>query len=263
MPTPAGPPQGYAPAKNAVDPQVTIIGLAERKQPTNRMSRPHHEQHVVTKEQLPPISLPVGDDGVVIGADVNGQPSVLGLFRRRPMEVVLVGGAYVTQLIVLRAAAVGARVVVETARPKVWAGVAQNAGGGQQCVTVAPVGRLGALGASLQSPVLVVRDAGARPPRARMTKTAYQSTLTLLPYLDQRALGLLSSADLVAIQRVSPQEAVVLGRTLRLPAEDVESLPSIPDDLTVWCSRQERQYVFTRPTTVEVGLLGNPRRMDS
>lgn len=217
---------------------------------------------MLTQDQLPPVSLPVGDDGVVIGVDPSRQPAVLGLFRRRPLELALVGGAYVTQLIVLRAAAVGARVVVETARPKIWASVAQNAGGGQQCITVAPVGRLGALGASMQSPVLVVRDAGARPPRARMTKTAYQSTLTLLPYLDQRALGLLSSADLVAVQRISPQEAKVAGRTLRLPAEDVESLPSLADELTLWCARQERRYVFTAPTSVEVGLLGNPRRVD-
>jgi hypothetical protein len=242
--------------------EVTIIGLAEKHETPPPVTGPRHDDLVLTKSQLPALALPVSDDGVVIGVDPSREPAVLGLFRRRPLDLVLVGGVYVTQLIVVRAAATGARIVVETARPDAWTNVAQNTGGGQQCVTIVPVGRVGALGASMQSPVLVIRDAGARPPRSRTIKAAWQSTLTLLPYLDPRAAGLLGTVDMAALQRVSPQEARLAGRVLRLPTDDVNALPALADELTLWCGRQHRRYVYTAPTSVEINLLGNPRRVD-
>jgi hypothetical protein len=253
--------QGQQPGPNG-QPQITFVGLAEKRKPDLRVRAPHHDQHVFTEAQVPVVALPVCDDGVIVGVDPSRQPAVLSLFRRRPVEVALVGGTYLTQLLIVRAAGVGARVVIETARPSTWANVAQNTGGGQQCVVVAPVGRIGQLGPSMQSPVLVVRDAGARPPRSRVPKSPWQSTLTLLPYLDPRAVGLLATADLAALQRVSPQEAHLAARTLRLPLEDAQALPSLADELTLWCAKTDRRYVFTAPTNMEVNMLGNPRRTD-
>jgi hypothetical protein len=42
----------------------------------------------------------------------------------------------------------------------------------------------------------------------------------------------------------------------------VESLPTLPDGVTLWCTDRDRQYVMTQPTDAEIGLLGTPRRMD-
>lgn len=166
---------------------------------------PRREKHVLTPEDLGAMAFPVGDDGVVIGVDPQQQPAVLGLFRPTAYDLVLVGGVWTAQIIALRAAATGARIAVETARPQLWAPMAQAAGGGQPCVTVHQVGRLGPQGASVASPVLVVRDLGARPPRTRLSAAPWQTTLTLLPYLGPNATRLLNAADLVGVQRVSPR----------------------------------------------------------
>lgn len=223
---------------------------------------PRHERHILEADQLNALSLPVGDDGVVIGTDPHRQPAVLGLFRPRPVDGALVAGSYLAQLLALRAAATGARIVIETARPELWSALAQNAGGGQQIVALVPVRRVGALGASSTSPVLLIRDCGARPPRLAQPKTPWQTTLTLLPFLDPGYAGQLVGADLVALQRISPQEAQLAARVVRLSNEDMQALPGLPDELTLWCARHGRQYVYGMPTQLEAGLIGAPRRMD-
>jgi hypothetical protein len=90
----------------------------------------------------------------------------------------------------------------------------------------------------------------------------WQSVLTLLPYLSPAAPRLIQQARLVGIQRISPDEAAELGRTMALPQTDIESLPTLPDGVTLWCADRDRQYVMTQPTDPETGLLGTPRRMD-
>ena len=99
---------------------------------------PKLEKHLLEAGGLDALALPVGDDGVVIGTDQASRPAVISLFKPRAVDVALVGGAYMAQLIALRATATGARVVVETARPQLWAPLAQNAGGGQQVIAVVP-----------------------------------------------------------------------------------------------------------------------------
>ncbi|MGW6914070.1 hypothetical protein ACWGB8_09640 [Kitasatospora sp. NPDC054939] len=223
---------------------------------------PRREKHVLTTEDLSALSFPVGDDGVVIGEDPQKQPAVLGLFRPSAYDLVLVGGVWTAQIIALRAAATGARISVETARPQLWSAMAQAAGGGQPCVTVHQVGRLGPQGASVTSPVLVVRDLGVRPPRSRLSAAPWQTTLTLLPYLGPNAARVLNAADLVGVQRVSPQEAELIGRVLSLGDQDITSLPALGDDITLWTTRMRRQYVRTVAGQAEQQVLGGPRRMD-
>ncbi|MCM1974335.1 hypothetical protein [Streptomyces sp. G1] len=223
---------------------------------------PRRERHVLQAAELDALALPIGDDGVVIGVDSGGRPAVLGVNRPTPYEVTLIGGLWTAQVLALRAAATGARVTVETGRGQVWSGLAQAAGGGQQCVTLHDVGRVPPQGASAGSPVLVIRDCGMRPPRGRVAAGPWQSVLTLLPYLSPAAPRLVRNASLVGIQRVSPDEAEQLGRLMRLPAAAVESLPTLGDGVTLWCTERDRQFVMTQPTDAETGLLGPSRRID-
>ncbi|MBS2965329.1 hypothetical protein KGA66_19925 [Actinocrinis puniceicyclus] len=260
--------RGYAPgpvgAGRQEPPRLVVAARPSRAEEVRLLPvhGPRHERHILEADQLSALSLPVGDDGVVIGSDPHRRPAVLGLFRPRPVDGALVAGSYLAQLLALRAAATGARIVIETARPELWSALAQNAGGGQQIVALVPVRRVGALGATASSPVLLIRDCGARPPRLSQPKTAWQTTFTLLPFLDPGYAGQLVSADLVALQRISPQEAQLAARVVRLGAEDVQALSGLPDELTLWCARHGRQYVYSMPTQLEAGLLGAPRRMD-
>lgn len=206
-----------------------------RLRPGFGLRGPRRERHVLSPEDLGALAFPVGDDGVVIGVDPQQQPAVLGLFRPTSYELVLVGGLWTAQVIALRAAATGARIAVETGRPQAWSSMAQAAGGGQPCVTVHQVGRLGAQGASVASPVLVVRDLGARPPRSRLSASPWQTTLTLLPYLGPNATRVLNAADLVGIQRVSPQEAELLAGCSRSATRRSRRCP--PSATTSRCGR--------------------------
>ena len=208
------------------------------------------------------LSLPLGDDGVVAGVNAEGQPAVLGVNRPTPYDILLIGGLWTAQVLALRAAATGARVAVETGRPQAWMPMVHAMGGGQNGLAVYDVGRVPPQGASAGSPVLVVRDCGMRPPRGRVVSAPWQAVLTLLPYLSPVAPRLLRQARLVGVQRVSPDEATEIGRVIGLPRPEIESLPTLQDGLTLWCTERDRQYVLTQATDAETGLLGVARRMD-
>lgn len=223
---------------------------------------PRHGRHTLSAEQVDALALPIGDDGVVIGVGAEGQPAVLGINRPTPYDVLLIGGLWTAQVLALRAAATGARVAVETGRPQSWAQMVHAMGGGQNGLAVYEVGRVPPQGASAGTPVLVVRDCGMRPPRGRVVSRPWQSVLTLLPYLSPVAPRLIRQARLVGVQRISPDEAAVLNRTMALPQADVEALPTLGDGVTLWCTDRDRQYVVTQPTDAEIGLLGTPRRID-
>ncbi|MFC5725002.1 hypothetical protein ACFP1Z_33160 [Streptomyces gamaensis] len=223
---------------------------------------PRRARYEPAPGELADLALPVGDDGVVVGVDAREAPAVLGLARPVPFDAVLIGGAWTAQVIALRAVGTGIRVAVETGRRQVWAALAQAAGGGQPWITLHDVGRVPPQGPSVHGPVLVLRDCGARPPRGRTVPAPWQPVLTLLPYLGPEAQRLVEGADVVGVQRVSPDEARLLGGLLELPPAEVAALPTLRDGVTLWCDRRARTYVDTRPSEAEVGLLGVARRMD-
>ncbi|MFF1381679.1 hypothetical protein [Streptomyces sp. NPDC058308] len=223
---------------------------------------PRHGKHVLTADQVDALTLPIGDDGVVIGADAQGRPATLGVNRPTPYDILFIGGLWTAQIIAFRAAATGARVAVETGRAEAWGQLVRALGVGPSGMAVHDVGRVPPLGASAGSPVLVVRDCGMRPPRGRVVAGPWQSVLTVLPYLSPVAPRLIRQARLVGVQRVSPDEATQIGRSLGLPGGDVDSLPTLADGVTLWCADRDRQYVMTQATDAETGLLGTARRMD-
>lgn len=223
---------------------------------------PRHAGHTMTADHLGALSLPVGDDGVVIGDDAEGRPQMLGFHRSAPYDVLLIGGLWTAQVLALRAAGTGARVAVETGRAQAWTLLAQAAGAGLECITLHDVGRVPPMGATVGSPVVVVRDCGMRPPRGRVVSSPWQSVLTLLPYLSPVAPRLMRDSTLVGIQRVSPQEAEQTGRILALSQAEIEALPTLADGVTLWCAGRERHWVMTSATDAESGLLGVARRMD-
>ncbi|MCL7382344.1 hypothetical protein [Streptomyces sp. 35G-GA-8] len=223
---------------------------------------PRHAGHTLPIEDLGALSLPVGDDGVVIGDDAEGRPQLVGFHRSTPYDVLLIGGLWTAQVLALRAAGTGARVAVETGRAQAWTRLAQAAGAGLDCITLHEVGRVPPMGATVGSPVVVIRDCGMRPPRGRVVSSPWQSVLTLLPYLSPVAPRLMRAATLVGVQRVSPQEAEQIGGILGLSRVECDALPTLADGVTLWCAGRERHWVMTGATDAETGLLGVARRMD-
>ncbi|MEU1370290.1 hypothetical protein ABZ454_29705 [Streptomyces sp. NPDC005803] len=233
-----------------------------RGRPVFGPAGPRRPRHTVRPDQLASLALPVGDDGVVIGVDGEGHPAVLGLIRPTPYDVTLIGGLWTAQVLALRAAATGARIVVETGRAAAWEQLVRATGGDGCGIALHEVGRVPPLGPSAGSPVVVVRDCGIRPPRGRVASGPWQSVVTLLPYLSPVAPGLMEKSSLVGIQRVSPDEAARIGRLMRLGPGETRALSTLTDGVTLWCTRRDRQFVMIRATDAESGLLGSARRMD-
>jgi type VII secretion protein EccE len=71
-------------------------------------------------ESLTAIGLPVAGCGQLLGANSDGYAVAAPLFGPRVRRVNLVGGLYPAHQIVLRALALGARVLVHTERPQEW-----------------------------------------------------------------------------------------------------------------------------------------------
>ncbi|GEB53910.1 MULTISPECIES: hypothetical protein [Streptomyces] len=236
--------------------------MASRPTSARALLGPRRTAHVLSAAQVGALALPLGDDGVVVGDDTGGRPRIVGFHHPSAFNAVLIGGLWTAQVLALRMAGTGARVAVETGRAQVWTNLVRAAGAGQECIALYDVGRVPALGPTVSSPVVVIRDCGMRPPRGRVSSMPWQAVLTLLPYLSPVAPRLLRAADLAGIQRVSPDEAAQLGRLVQLPQQDVDALPTLGDGWTLWCTRRERQYAMTQPTDAESGLLGMPRRLD-
>lgn len=67
-----------------------------------------------------PPELTLGGAGLMVGANRHGGAVTVRLFRAEGTRLVLVGGLAAAQLLVLRALALGAGVLVQTGRPRAW-----------------------------------------------------------------------------------------------------------------------------------------------
>ncbi|MEY9857230.1 hypothetical protein ABH935_002838 [Catenulispora sp. GAS73] len=203
--------------------------------------------------------------GVLIGVDPAHRPVTLGLFRRTTLSAAVVGSLHLAQILALRCAAVGARVIVETARQDEWDPVLLHSGLDAARLTVRPVGRpVGNPGwpaPSMANPLLVLRDCGARPPYATVPRGPWTAIVTLLPYFDPRTAGYLRDADLVGLQRMPREEAAIARHLLALPDKDTAALPDLPDPMVLWRSRKRTvRFCELASTAWEEAFLGEPVR---
>ena len=161
----------------------------------------------------------IGGDGVALGVDPHGAPLGVRLFRPAPTRAVLVGSPRCAQLVAYRALATGARVVVSTGRPAVWAPLA-GAGG----VPIHPVDAA-AEPARRTRPLLYLDDAPpyGRPPE--LPGNRWTTVLTLREALTHREAELVERADVLLLQQLVPDEITILKapgldqRLAQLPAD--------------------------------------------
>ncbi|MFL6110964.1 MAG: hypothetical protein ACJ786_06400 [Catenulispora sp.] len=203
--------------------------------------------------------------GVLVGVDPAHRAITVGLFRRKGLSATAIGGLHLAQILALRCAAVGARVIVETARPDEWDPMLLHSGLDPARLAVQPVGRpAGHPGwpkPSAATPLLVLRDCGARPPYAAVPRGPWTAIVTVLPFLDPRSAGYLKDADLIGLQRMPRAEAAMARRVLGLPDKDTAALPDLPDQMTLWRSRNGiTRYSEVAATKWEEAFLGKPVR---
>ncbi|MFE9202664.1 type VII secretion protein EccE [Micromonospora sp. NPDC007230] len=202
------------------------------------------------------LELSLGESGLMVGTNRRGGAVTVRLFRPGATRLLLVGGARAAQLIALRALALGARVVVQTARPRVWEPFVRGVGG---AVPLIPPGRPvgGAPGSPLQ-PLLLVVDAGPVSPEAG-PEAPWRSVLVVRDELTPADSAALARADLAILQPLDPVEAALAGTALGLGGS-AEWLTRIRDDMVAVVNRRALRWALLSPTPIESQLVGRPVR---
>ncbi|MEW2441487.1 type VII secretion protein EccE [Micromonospora marina] len=207
----------------------------------------------------PALDLPPATAGLMVGANRHGAALTVRLFRPATTRVLLVGGVPAAQLLVLRALALGARVVVQTGRPRFWEPFVRGVGTVGGGVPLLPPGRpVGGAPGSPLHPLLVVVDAGPVPPEAGPA-AAWQSVLVVRDELTPADTPALARADLAVLQPLDPDEAALAGAALGLGGS-AEWLTRIRDDMVAVVNRRALRWALLSPTPVESRLVGRPAR---
>ncbi|MEV8514399.1 type VII secretion protein EccE [Dactylosporangium sp. NPDC051484] len=215
----------------------------------------------VTAPRLSAIEPVVGGEGVMLGVNRRGEPVVIRLFRPEPTRAALIGGPHCAQLVVLRALATGARVVVQSARPRAWESF-QRAVGAAEALAVLPPGRLAEPpAATATSPLLLVFDVGPLPDRAvPIPEGAWRTILFLRDDLTTADIDLLTRCDLVLLQPLTPHEAALAGDALGLGDSQAWLTKISPEMLGVVVNRQTVRWTQLSTTPIEHQLTGGPAR---
>ena len=210
-------------------------------------------------ETLDNLELPTGEAGLMVGANRHGGAITVRLFRPEATRLMLVGGVRVAQLMALRAVALGARVVVQTARPRVWEPFVRGVGAPGGAIPLIPPGRpVGGPPGSPLRPLLLVVDAGPAPTEAG-AGSAWQSTLVVRDELGPADVDALARADLAILQPLDPGEAALAGAALGLGGS-ADWLTRIRDDMVAVVNRRALRWALLSPTPIESQLVGQPTR---
>jgi hypothetical protein len=193
--------------------------------------------------------------GLILGADRDLQPVLVPLFQPVPVQLAVIGGAWLAQVLTLRALALGSRVVVLTHDPGRWDVFDPRLTGGADLVTVLPPQARPELAATERRPALVIYDSGPDLP-VRLPGGPWQVHLVLVPHLTAETAPLLRGAALVLLQRLSAGEAGVAAGALWLDEQTAQLLQALEPDMLAVFSTEDSRYVWLTPTQVESRLLG-------
>ncbi|GAB3964952.1 type VII secretion protein EccE [Plantactinospora veratri] len=205
------------------------------------------------------LDLPIGLAGLMLGANRHGAAVVARLFRAETTRVVLIGGVRAAQLIALRAMALGARIVVQTARPRAWEPFVRGASGPGSPIAMIPPGRpVGGPPGTQLHPLLVVVDVG---PVAADSQPGpgWQTSLVVRDELAPVDVDAVSRADLVVLQPLRPHEAQLAGVALGL-GDSADWLTRIRADMVGVINRRVLRWALLSATPIEAQLIGPPAR---
>ncbi|MFI5842768.1 hypothetical protein ACIA8K_23985 [Catenuloplanes sp. NPDC051500] len=215
---------------------------------------------------LAPLTAPVPRGGLLLGRDRNGAPVPVQVFRPEGTDVALIGNWWAARLVVFRALAVGARVVVSSHAPDQWQNLGQWATGRpDRLMLVQGLANPGSIpsGTAVQ-PVLHVVDVHPEAAESALTHPLqpWQARLTVIQQLVPGVATLLRSADLAVVQRLNATEATIGAAPLRLTGRDVKLFQRLNVDMAVLLGNgPEAQYFWFTPTSIEKQSLGEaPRR---
>jgi hypothetical protein len=192
-----------------------------------------------------------------LGITRTERPAGITLLRAEPSQLVVVGQPWIASLLLLRAAVLGATVVIVTDRPAPWAQLVRRAGGVQPIASVVPPD-VGALPpASAAAPLFVLYDGASG--ENHLARTPWSTGVHLVLRLSPALGSLLDAADLVLVPRPAPDEAETAIELLRLPSAIIAQFERMTPTELLAVTRQRALFVTVTPTPAESGLLGGGR----
>jgi type VII secretion protein EccE len=216
----------------------------------------------VTGAHLASLQPTSGGDGLMLGVNRHGTPVVIRPFRAEPTRAVLIGGLRCAELLTLRALALGAHVTIQSPRPDAWSRFLRGLGG--EPITLLPANQPAdpPLAAPTAPQLLVIdtgpTDGGGHTPT--VAESAWRATLLVRDDLTAADADLLTRADLVLLQPLTPAEAAIATEVLGL-TESASWLTRIaPEMLGVVVSRRTVRWAHLSPTPIELQLTGGPAR---
>jgi type VII secretion protein EccE len=232
------------------------LGGADVPDPAGRPAPAHGLLPAAVADGL---ELPVGAAGLMVGSNRHGRPVVARFFRPEQTRALLVGGVRAAQLLALRAMALGARVVVQTARPQAWEPFVRGASVPGESIAVVPPGRAIEIApGSALHPLFVVVDVGPVGADNR-PGAGWQATLVVRDEFTAADVDVATRADLLLVQPLRPDEADVLGAALGL-GDTAQWLTRIRADMVALVNRRAVRWAALAQTPIEAQLIGPPAR---
>jgi hypothetical protein len=232
-----------------------------RTGPSGKISPLHIGWHVISRKTLRRVTVaPSAGAGLILGRDRQHAPVPLPLFAPEPVRIALVGGVWAAQLLIFRAFALGARVVVVTTEPRAWAGFGERATGQYNRLTVHSSDQGATPAGSAQMPTLAVYDLGMTGPATAPPLGPWRSQLTVLRQLDRPGLAALQDAQLALLQRLGGDEAALAASALKLRPHSGQFLQFMADDMLALIGEGTDRYLFVAQTPTEQQFVGLPRR---
>ncbi|MFD1325165.1 type VII secretion protein EccE [Micromonospora sonneratiae] len=207
---------------------------------------------------LDDFDLSLGMAGLMLGANRHGVAVTAQLFRAKATRVVLVGGVRAAQLVVLRAMALGARIVVQTTRPRAWEPFVRGSSTPGEICVIPPARPVDGPAGTPLSPLLVVIDTGpvAADPQPG---PGWHATLVVRDEMTSADIDVMSRADLAILQPLRPNEATLAGAALGL-GDSAELLTRIRADMVGVVNRRSLRWALLSVTPIESQLIGPPAR---
>ncbi|WP_229831054.1 hypothetical protein [Actinoplanes ianthinogenes] len=232
-----------------------------RTGPSGKTSPLHIGWHAISRKTLRRVTVaPSAGAGLVLGRDRQQVPVPLRLFAPEPVRIALVGGVWAAQLLIFRAFALGARVVVITTEPRAWAGFGERATGQYNRLTVHSSDQGVQLNGTAQMPTLAVYDLGMTGPATTPPLGPWRTQLTILRQLDRPGLAALQDAQLTLLQRLGGDESALAASALKLRPHSSQFLQFMADDMLALIGDGTDRYLFLAQTQTEQQFVGLPRR---
>ena len=210
--------------------------------------------HVADESTVGSLELAAGGAGVLLGTDQQGALRALSLFRPEPTQALAVCGLALAQLLAFRCLAVGATVVVETARPAAWQSFASLGAGTTGWISLVQHADAARPGSAVAPQLTVLDHQSSAATESRRAGT-WGTVLTVHDQVSHWNAELLAAADVVLLQELSVAESRQVGKVLTVPAGQ-PALSALPPDVVTVASRAGMLSVQVRATSVEQWLIG-------